>query len=235
MTFFHNYLHLLQKNDCALKKFLADPSKAAEENNLTKAERSVLRRVLVGASTNSTNGHGIVRPLAAYRQGVRMMQNVLHLNMGAAHAKGAVQPHSLTLYYGPNPRKPADMPYANSKMYTGEGETIGKLMINIAQNNPKDFIYNPTDGKAILSFTIDDHEYRLVPGKSGVDHKPFWFYTVNGKAGGEHAEFGHDHESYENYPLSQGSAVFWQAIAPGKEYGFKECVKSDGEHAAGLV
>jgi hypothetical protein len=234
MTSFHHYLHKLQNNDCALKKFLADPSKASEENNLTKAERSVLRRVLVGASTNSTNGNGIVRPLAAYRQGVRMMQNVMHLNMGAALAKGAQNSHSLTLYYGMNPHKPGNMPYANSKMYTGEGTTIGELMINIAQNSPE-FVYNPTEGEAILSFTIDGHLYYLEPGKSGVDHDPFWFYTVNGKAGGKHAEFGADHQSYVNYPLKSGSAVFWQAIAPGPEYGFKACVMSDGEHAEGLV
>lgn len=234
MTFFHEYLHKLQSDDYALKKFLAHPNKAAEENNLTKAERSVLRRVLVGASTNSTNGHGIVRPLAAYRQGVRMMQNVMHLNMGAALAAATKNSHTLILYYGTNPHKPGDLPYARSKMYTGEGSTIGELMINIAQNSPE-FVYNPTNGEAILSFTIDGDEYHLEPGHSGIDHDPFWFYTVNGKAGETGTQCGADHQSYEKYNLNPGSVVFWQAIAPGPEYGFKACVPSDGEHAQGLV
>lgn len=241
MTPFHAYLHKLQSDDSTLKHFLADPAKAADEHGLTKAERSVLRRVLVGASTSSTNGYGIVRPLEVYRQGVRMVQNMMHLNMGSAHAAAAGNSHALYLYYGSDPSEPGTGPYTNSHVYTGKGSTIGALMKDIAASSAggsAPLVYDTVDGKTgpiVLSFTIDGAVYQLKPGQSGYDHLPFWFYTVNGKAGDPVAQYGADHESFYDYALPSNAVVYWQAIAPGSDYGFQACVKSDTTHTAGLA
>lgn len=241
MTPFHDYLHKLQSDDLTLKQFLADPANAADAHGLTKAERSVLRRVLVGASTNSTNRYGIVRPLEAYRQGVRMVQNMMHLNIGAMHAATSGNSHALYLYYSPDPSQPGTNPYAHSQVYTGNGATIGELMKDIAASSasgPTRLIYDTVDGKTgpiVLSFTINGAVYQLKPGQSGIDHLPFWFYTVNGKAGDPAAQFGADHESFDGYALPSNAVVYWQAIAPGPDYGFEACVKSDTTHTAGLA
>ena len=238
MTPFNAYLHRLQSDDSALSDFLTDPISEGEANGLTKAERSVLRRVLVSASNNSTNGYAIVRPLQAYRQGVRLLQNTMHRNMGAAAAavaSGAVASDAtadgtstLLVYYGPDPSKPTDQPYANGVHFTGTGKTIGKLIDNVVANNPTLSYENstlkyPDPGPFIGSFTINGKTYNAPPPTTGEQAGiPFWFYSINGKPGPNTLGTG-ARKSYLNQPIEPHSVVFWQVIAPGTDYGFQAC------------
>ena len=73
-----NYISVLMQSDDSLNAFLANPVTACEHHHLTKAERSVLRRVVAHLSNNSTNGYGIIRHLGSYRRSLRLLQNVLH-------------------------------------------------------------------------------------------------------------------------------------------------------------
>jgi len=83
-----NYISHLMSNDEALEKYLADPITYAErDHGLTKAERSVLRRVVTHLSNNALNGYSIKRDLGSYRRSLRLLQNVLH-NTAAKEAQG---------------------------------------------------------------------------------------------------------------------------------------------------
>lgn len=242
MTPFNTYLHRLQSDDSALSSFLADPIGESEANGLTKAERSVLRRVLVSASNNSTNGYAIVRPLQAYRQGVRMLQNAMHRNMGAAAAvvaSGSVggamtaspsdNTSTLLIYYGSDPANPKEQPYANGVHFTGTGSTIGELLDSVVANNKDKLSYENSTikysdpGPFIGSFTINGNTYNAPPPPTGDQAGiAFWFYSINGRPG-PHTLGKKPRASYYDQTIDSHSVIFWQVIAPGTEYGFQAC------------
>lgn len=239
MTPFDDYLGKLQGDDEELKAFLADPHAAGDKAGLSKAERATLRRVLMGASTASTNGYGIVRPLAAYRQGVRMLQNTLHRSMGAAMATAAGASNAMYVYYSGDPANPSVGPYGNYVYYYGTGSTIGELMQNIVKSG-QSLIYAdstlsyPQQGPFIGSFTINGGVYDAPPPQTTQDKGiPFWFYSVNGLPGPNTS--GGNGESYFNHAIKPNDVVYWQDIAPGPQYGFQTCDPSSGAHTMGLV
>ena len=246
------FLSKLMSDDEALTAFLSHPVETSEEAGLTKAERTVLRRVMVGASTNSTNGYAIVRPLSAYRQAARVLQNVMHNNMGTALAVGAQASATLVVYYSGIPSEPGAGPYYYKLAWTGTGDSIGQLMENIANSGTLDstgqykLIYANSQeflnqGKYIIeSFTIGVDTYLAPPHNRATSTDPFWFFSVNGQAvvnGMKHpnADDGELGESYLKYPIQEGSTVYWQVIAPDVSYGFASCKPSTDNHAKALV
>jgi len=235
MTPFNNYLHRLMADPDALRAFLGDPIGQSDAHGLSKAERSVLRRVLAGASTASTNGYAIVRPLEAYQQGVRMLQNVMHRSMGAALAAGNAAANTLVVYYGSDSRNPGTDPYANAEHFQGSGDTIADLMASIAANNPA-LQYADASGFShpiIESFTINGAVYSAPPHDAATSEDPFWFYSINGGPSPNTA--GGISESYAEAKISPGDVVYWQVIAPGPDYGFQSCKPSDGTHTKALA
>ena len=73
-----NYISRLMHDDGALQRFIEDPITEAEQDfGLTKAERSVLRRVVAHLSNNSLNGYSMSRTFSSYRRSLRLLQNVL--------------------------------------------------------------------------------------------------------------------------------------------------------------
>jgi hypothetical protein len=239
MTPLNDYLHKLLGDDDKLKHFLADPVAQCEEHGLSKAERSVLRRVATTASTDSTNGYAIVRPLEAYRQAIRMMQNVLHNNMGTALASGSVASNSLYLYYSGNPSDPTTNPYYYGKAYSGTGATIGALMENIVATGGGLSYTNATGnypdlGPFIGSFTVEGGIYNAPPPFTTKDYDiPFWFFSINGFPGPMNS--GKNGQSYYDFAINPGDVVYWQVIAPSQDRGFQPCAESTSIHTAGLV
>ncbi|MEL7146120.1 MAG: hypothetical protein AAFO69_07105 [Bacteroidota bacterium] len=260
MSKLDDYISKLLTNDDALKEFLVDPIKAAEdENGLTKAQRSVLRRTVHGLSNNATNGYGIVRHLDSYKRSLRLLQNVLHVERGTAgaHAAATVSDigkegapyHTLFLYYNGDPGDPTSgNPYAYYIPFYGYGNTIGEVMSNA---------YNYTDGQVfylenlvtldstnqyVIAFEIPDAfpgsgTYKAVPEAN--TRNPFWFYSVNGRAitlqgGGyyvnPYASYGTQSESFTTFPLDSSDTIYWQLIAPDTRYRFQPCTFSTVEN-----
>ncbi|MEM6797615.1 MAG: hypothetical protein AAF725_26845, partial [Acidobacteriota bacterium] len=187
-----------------------------------------LRRVLIGASTNSTNGYGVVRPLSAYRQAVRLLQNVVEQTAAQTGARAVSETASaLTIYYSGDPSNPSGYPYARGlgPLYF-DGETVADLVEAGASAGYYSFEDGSEFDKRILvSFTIDGGKYYAAPNNEAGN--PFWVYKVNG----EIAPAG---TSYADFPISPGSAVTWQVIAPAGEDHGAQCPVSDGEHAMAL-
>ncbi|MEM9337670.1 MAG: hypothetical protein AAGA66_03015 [Bacteroidota bacterium] len=187
MSKLDTYISKLLSDDEALQAFLVDPVKAAEdENDLSKAQRSVLRRVVANLSTNSTNGYGVVRHLNSYRRSIRLLQNVLHVERGTAvgnhlqaHAKGATTFIPVYIYYSGNPDQPGNNPgdsqptvnpYQYYMLFHGSGDTIDAVMnsardvynnklqelITVSDNNPS----HPSDdygAGALTSVKVPDN------------------------------------------------------------------------------
>jgi hypothetical protein len=86
-----NYISLLMHCNQSLNEFLADPVVAGEKNQITKAERAVLRRTVAHLSNNSTNGYSITRHLGSHRRSLRLLQNVLH-NTGSKLVQESAAP-----------------------------------------------------------------------------------------------------------------------------------------------
>lgn len=239
MTPMNEYLHTLLGNDEKLKHFLADPVGECEAHGLSKAERSVLRRVTTSASTDSTNGYAIVRPLEAYRQAIRMVQNVMHNNMGTALAAGANASNALYLYYSGDPSQPTVNPYTNGAYYYGTGSTIGELMENIVASGGGLSYADatgayPDPGPFIGSFTVGGGTYNAPPPFTTEDDDiPFWFFSVNGFPGPMNS--GKNGQSYYDFAISPGDVVYWQVIAPSQDRGFQPCAPSEKVHTSGLA
>ncbi|MCR9073677.1 MAG: hypothetical protein NXI18_18485 [Alphaproteobacteria bacterium] len=239
------YLNKLNQDDDALRAFLADPIKEADAANLSKAERAVLRRVVTTGSNGSVNGYSIVKPLAAYRQAVQLMQNVIHNNMGGALASGAGADHTVLVYlqqqYANNLPHYPNGTYSWCQYFYGNGDTIGEVMDDIAANNPN-FSYtnlanDPSTGQPltvpiIKSFTTYGTTYTAPPtATAGV---PFWFWSVDGKASPTVIHGSGANKSYYDHQLQPGQTIVWQIIAPTKR-GFPHCELSDGTHARALA
>lgn len=222
MSNLDNYISKLMSSDKELHNFLVDPVRAAQdENGLTKAERSVLRRVLAGISNNSTNGMALVRTHDSYRRSLRLLQNVLHTHgakTASHHAassdgdlEGLLTGHVVYLYYGGNPSDPGFNPYGN--YVTGYGvppnndNTVSGVLANITswrdQNgNAVTVTYGCgatpgsdqgcKSGQYITWFDINGSTYFALPGPSATSRAPFWFYSINGTAVVPTGNYGYD-------------------------------------------
>jgi len=230
MSKFADYLTLLMRDDQKLAAFLHDPLGAETTDGLTKAERTVLRRVIQEQSTNSVNGYRVVRSLDSYRLSVRLLQNVMHQAMASNLLVGSSQDtHILLLYYSGNPNSPTVNPYGQVIMYRGQGNTIGEVMKTAVDVKFRTkLIYNSIaiDGKGpfVESFTVLKPFFGpgvYVAPPTTVLGTPFWFYSLNGRPNPA-AGSGADGESYENFPLPSNSVIYWQAIAPS-QFGFPPC------------
>ncbi|MGB3463883.1 MAG: hypothetical protein WBA74_01375 [Cyclobacteriaceae bacterium] len=204
MSKLDEYISKLLRDDHALKDFLVNPIEASEDQNgLTKAQRSVLRRTVDGLSNNSTNGYNLARHLDSYRRSIRLLQNVLHTERGSAvsnlrikeqHTDLTASYHYLYLYYNGVPSNPKGAnPYSYYIAFFGYGSTIGEVMKNAYVYNYSkgtyDYINDLTtfdpSGQYVLGFDVpagfqQPGSYKAVPvaGSSNA----FWFYSVNGRA-----------------------------------------------------
>jgi len=251
MSKLDDYISKLMKDDQALRAFLVDPIKAAEDQHgLTKAQRSVMRRVVTNLSNSSTNGYSLARSLGSYRRSLRLLQNVLHVERGHSLATAqqgkitaaATTSHSIFIYYNGIPDNPSiNNPYAHYIAFSGTGNTIGDVMSNAVDGNGNQLSsLIGTDSNGYLTTFVVPNGYNYpYPGKYYVplpsslsDQDPFWFYSVNGTAlnssynyKNQSAYFGYAGQSYLNYDLSNlpNSTIFWQVIAPDPAYGFASC------------
>jgi hypothetical protein len=209
MSKLDSYISKLLSDDDALKEFLVDPIKAAEDDHgLTKGQRSVLRRVVANLSNNATNGYSIVRHLESYRRSIRLLQNVLHLERGAAvnehtksdaAAKDQVLPiikYTFYVYYNGDPSNPTGSisnpgaQYANYHTYyayasAGSDVTLEDLM-NIAYDsagNKMQYTKQSYNGnEAVTSFTIPGSGTYNAPPQPVNTRTPFWYFSTGGKA-----------------------------------------------------
>ena len=251
---FSVYLRKLLSDDDALKKFLADPIGSSEAAKLTKAERSVLRRALVGASTASTNGYAIVRPLAGYRQAVAMVYNVMRnqaLSMMNATETSSV---IIAVSWGPDSSNPGLHPFLNYAYWISpqtNSVTIAQAMDAVknemsqysSTNENFDLVYNDDQKflpkRIIGSFDILGATYSAPPQNRNTSTAPFWFWSINGypnpNDSGALGESYADSSADSSAILHPGDIVYWDCIAPGAQYGFGSCVESDGTHTKGLT
>ena len=264
MSKLNEFIGKLLSDDETLKKFLVHPIKTAEdEHGLSKAQRSVLRRVVSHLSNNATNGYGITRSLNSYRRSIRLLQSVMHLERGHALATSnqeetaAAGTHAIIIYYNGIPDSPtANNPYAYSMFFKGTGDTIGAVMSNATDsfgNSLASLVLNNEQGY-VTGFTVPNNY--LFPGNYFVplptslqDQDPFWFYSVNGTALGfnyryinPYAYFGSEGQLYTQFSLAPfpNSTIYWQVLAPDVAYGFQPCGQDSVEtvftghnHAAG--
>ena len=210
MSKLDGYITKLLSSDDALKAFLVDPIKAAEdEHGLTKGQRSVLRRVVANLSNNSTNGYGIVRHLDSYRRSIRLLQNVLHLERGHAlnqHVQAQatkddqdsnLEVYTIYIYYNGIPSEPGvNSPYAYSMHYNAAvtpGSTLGDIMAQATDYYYNKLADNMTTStingvEVVTSFTIPNNAGYFFPGvykaapQAVTTHTPFWFFSLGGMA-----------------------------------------------------
>lgn len=251
MSKLNDYISKLMHNDKALKDFLVDPIQSAEDQHgLTKAQRSVLRRVITHLSNSSTNGYSLTRSLGSYRRSLRLLQNVMHVERGhatAVQAQGnddAATTHTIVIYYNGNPHDPtAPNPYSFAmSSFTGTGETIGDVMNNAVDiyNNKLSSLITVDANGYLTTFTVPNQyihpgTYYVALPTSLSDNDPFWFYSVNGTAlnssqnyMNQYASFGYAGQRFTDYSLKNfpNSTIFWQVIAPDPAYGFQPCDQS---------
>lgn len=246
-----NYIALLLHDDDALMKFTVDPITTAEQhNNLTKAERAVLRRALHGLSNNSVNGYSMARNLSSYRRSLRLLQNVL-INTGSKMAMDLADtngshPYALRVYYPNISVGDTDFtcktnqdvenfggPYINQIMFpvvrlSRPTATIKEIMdaTNVQYSTVKN-----ADGEEYVSaisifgntITADlSHScYRLNDPNNPNPDNVFWFYSINGRANPRTS--GSAGESFASKVVQEGSVIEWQLIAPDAQYGFYPC------------
>lgn len=176
-----HYIHVLLESDKELKAFIKNPAKAAEheDNGLTKAERSVLRRTVAHLPSTSKSNFAMTRTLSSYRRSLRLLQNVLHNSgtkmMGDVLSNGAVTEDSTVFYLVvnyPNMDSGESLdftcetnddvnkiggPYANAQSFQivfGSGSTtIERLVLGASQAFPSIISYETVDigGKPYIS------------------------------------------------------------------------------------
>ena len=139
-------------DDEALKRFLVAPIQEAEvQNDLTKAERAVLRRSIHHLSNNSRNGYSLQRDLSSYRRSLRLLQNVLDTNganMLMSHAIEShpdtssdlgIYPYAVVIYYPKDLSNPDFTCKTNADVQKAGGaysaHTIPSLAI-LGEENP---------------------------------------------------------------------------------------------------
>jgi len=193
MSKLNDYIGTLMHDDDALQAFLNDPIKAGEkEFGITKADRSVLRRVVHHMSNNSKNGYSIKRSLSSYRRSLRLLQNVLHSNTATYQNAAINQALSaddsgnkvIAIYYTGNtkePGAPVDDPglaYTNHVIGFGAGNTLGEMM-----RFPK--VDNPSKGQvvqgAMPGYSITGESIRIgyeATYEEGLDGKLHPYITA---------------------------------------------------------
>ena len=246
---FSVYLRKLLSDDDALKKFLADPISCGEAAKITKAERSLLRRALFGASTASTNGYAIVRPLAGYRQAVAMVYNVMRNQAVSMLQAGTCSGVFIAVSWGPYPSNPGISPFSNIALWHSPQSgpvTIAAAMDAVKNQNSywssthTNFPLSYSDSshfspkRIIESFDILGNTYSAAPQDRSTSKAPFWFWSINGYPNPN--DSGTLGESYAEPTaiLHPGDCVYWDCIAPGAKYGFRSCAQTNGMHAMGL-
>jgi hypothetical protein len=81
-----SYIQKLLIDDEALSQFIQNPLVSETKAGLTKAERSVLRRVLLHLPATSKSGFSGARTASSFRRSLRLIQNVLHHSSTAIHS-----------------------------------------------------------------------------------------------------------------------------------------------------
>jgi hypothetical protein len=184
MSKLDSYISKLLSDDDALKDFLSDPIKAAEDDHgLTKGQRSVLRRVVANLSNNATNGYSIVRSLNSYRRSIRLLQNVLHVERGHASNEtpaaittsvkdlASSVTYTIFVYYNGDPNNPTGSIYNPSAQYAYSvkykstvppASTLETIMNNAVDGfgnllNYDSQYYPSTKEEAVVSFTIPNN------------------------------------------------------------------------------
>jgi hypothetical protein len=90
------YIQTLLSDNHALEQFIKDPLVSeSPEFGLTKAERSVLRRVVIHLPPTAKSGFSGARSISSFRRSLRLIQNVLHYSSTAVHAKMLSAPSSV--------------------------------------------------------------------------------------------------------------------------------------------
>ncbi len=195
-----HYIHVLLESDEELNSFIKDPVKAAEseENGLTKAERSVLRRTVAHLPSTAKSHFAMTRSLDSYRRSLRLLQNVLHNSgtkmMGDVLSNGPVTEDSTVFYLvvdyptmdsgetldftceGNDSVNKIGGPYANAQHFQivfGSGTTtIERLVLGASQAFPGIIAYDTVDigGKPyISSITINDRTLKADLSNSCYD------------------------------------------------------------------
>lgn len=249
---FSVFLRKLLSDDEILRKFLADPVTTGGDAGLSKAQWSVLRRVMVEASTVSTNGYSVVRPLSGYRQAAKMLYNVMRQQSISALASpeacaGAV---SIAVSWGPDPVHPGTSPFANMAVWQSMPMTgpalISDIMDQIKSSNQQSISssqganfplifthYNSGPNPFVDSFSVNDGTTYAAPPQEVTSHAPFWFWSINGYPNPH--DSGSLGESYATKMVNPGDVVYWDCVAPGPQYGFPACAPTDGMHTQNLA
>ncbi|SIT83012.1 hypothetical protein SAMN05421665_1582 [Yoonia rosea] len=249
---FSMFLRNLLSDDTLLRKFLADPVKTGGNAGLSKAQWSVLRRVMVEASTASTNGYSVVRPLSGYRQAAKMLYNVMRQQSISALAspEACAGTVSIAVSWGPDPANPGQCPFQNIAVWQSAPVTgpvlISDVMDQISSSHQLS-VYSSQGGNFALSFA-DDHQFdpkRIIgsfdihgttytaPPQAISTHAPFWFWSINGYPNPH--DSGSLAESYATKKVNSGDVVYWDCVAPGPQYGFPACAPTDGMHTQNLA
>lgn len=155
MSKLDDYITKLMLDDDELKHFLADPICAAEDvNGLSKAQRSVLRRVVANLSNNATNGYSLVRNLTSYRRSIRLLQNVLHVEKGSGmvvegDVNNTFRNFTIYVYYTGDPSNPkvslsnVGAEYAYYMTFTASGNFASDPTIKQVMELATDVYGNP--------------------------------------------------------------------------------------------
>ncbi|MEJ8561256.1 hypothetical protein QTO30_08490 [Yoonia sp. GPGPB17] len=249
---FSVFLRKLLSDDETLKRFLADPVKTGADAGLSKAQWSVLRRVMVEASTASTNGYSVVRPLSGYRQAAKMLFNVMRQQSISALTSpsacaGAI---SIAVSWGPDPTHPGMSPFNNIAVWQSAPMSAPTLISDIMdqiQSNHQLSTFSSQGPDFQLVFA-DDHQFepkRIIgsfdihgttytaPPQELTSHAPFWFWSINGYPNPH--DSGSIGESYATKLVNPGDVVYWDCVAPGPQYGFPTCAPTDGTHTLKLA
>ncbi|WP_310555610.1 hypothetical protein [Flavobacterium sp.] len=86
MSNLDSYIQKLLIDDETLSQFIQNPLVSESAYGLTKAERSVLRRVLIHLPATAKSGFSGARSYASFRRSLRLIQNVLHNSSTTVHA-----------------------------------------------------------------------------------------------------------------------------------------------------
>lgn len=254
------YISTLMSNDNELAKFIKNPEQSEEEHGITKAERSVLRRVVQHLPATSKSKFG-ARGKGSYRRSLRLLQNVLHNNatkIPHATKEEAIEGRDyyyLMIYYpagGPGDytgKTNAEIAsYATaSPLYPllltsktdehGAYVTVEDIMNAAAeyyriQYTVKDAVVTEISDY-IADLTDPRYDLKLHPDANYV----FWFYSVNGHPSKTNKEEGPrtaGSGSFTTFKVRPYDRVFWQLIAPDYTYGFQHCLAPDEDEHLNL-
>jgi hypothetical protein len=257
MSKLDSYISKLLSDDDALKDFLVDPIKAAEDDHgLTKGQRSILRRVVASLSNNATNGYSIVRHLDSYRRSIRLLQNVLHLERGHAVSQAQTTSeddsvtYTITVYINGDESDPQGTKtspaaqYRYNVQYTATFDSYDstrtiKDIMNAAtavQDSSVSLQYE-YNANVVKSFSIpssitpsgaDSGKYVAAPVRVNK-RKPFWFFSVGGQAiTGQGSSYSINPDASYGYAGDGGEGTFEKYVpADGETQIYWQCIAPD--------